>query len=160
MQGYTIRRAQESDTEDILKLLVQVDMVHHKGRPDIFKGPATKYTARELKALYQDDSRPIFVSIDKDGHVAGYAFCIFQETEDNNNMVGHKTLYIDDLCVDENVRGCHIGSSLYKYVKDFAKKGGCYNLTLNVWECNPTAKIFYEHMGLLPQKTYMEAVLA
>ena len=56
-----IRRAQEKDTKDILNLLIQVDMVHHNGRPDLFKGPATKYTAEQLCSMYSDDSRPIFV---------------------------------------------------------------------------------------------------
>ena len=38
----TVRKATEKDILKLLDLLVQVDMVHHNGRPDIFKGPATK----------------------------------------------------------------------------------------------------------------------
>ena len=64
-----------------------------------------------------------------------------------------KTLYIDDLCVDENKRGQHLGSKLYNYVKDYAKENNYYNLTLNVWELNEPAMKFYQKMGLLPQKT-------
>ena len=37
-----IRYAEERDIDDILRLLVQVNMVHHTIRPDLFKGPATK----------------------------------------------------------------------------------------------------------------------
>nr|MCR4790816.1 GNAT family N-acetyltransferase [Treponemataceae bacterium] len=67
--------------------------------------------------------------------------------------------YIDDLCVDENIRGQHIGKSLYDYVLQFAKEEGCYNLTLNVWTLNPNAMKFYEKCGLLPQKIGMEKIL-
>ena len=67
-------------------------------------------------------------------------------------------LYIDDLCVDENSRGQHIGKQLYEYSKDFAQKSGCYNLTLNVWSCNASAMKFYESCGLKPQKVHMETI--
>lgn len=43
-----VRRAEAKDIPGILDLLIQVDMVHHLGRPDLFKGPATKYNAAEL----------------------------------------------------------------------------------------------------------------
>lgn len=82
-----VRRAEIKDIPRILELLVQVDMVHHNGRPDIFKGPATKYNAKELEQI------------------------------------------------------------------------GFYNVTLNVWSCNPGAIKFYEAMGLVPQKIGMELVL-
>ena len=153
-----IRRACEKDTDKILDLLVQVDMVHHNGRPDIFKGPATKYTADELAKMYTDDERPIFV-YEKDGSVLGYAFCIFKQLKNDNVLTDIKTLYIDDLCVDEKSRGMHVGKSLYEYVLDFAKKSGCYNVTLNVWSLNKSAMAFYEKCGLVPQKVCMEKIL-
>ena len=56
-----------------------------------------------------------------------------------------KTLYIDDLCVDENCRGSGVGKRIFEFVKDYAKKSGCYNLTLNVWECNPGARAFMKN---------------
>ena len=89
----------------------------------------------------------------------GYAFCVFIQHLDNNILTDIKTLYIDDLCVDENRRGQHIGKQLYDYVMKFAKDSGCYNVTLNVWECNPGAKKFYEFCGLVPQKIGMECIL-
>lgn len=153
-----IRRAREEDTADILELLVQVCMVHHNGRPDLFKGPATKYTADQLRAMYGDDTRPIFVGI-HDGRVAGYAFCVFQRHERDNVLTDITTLYIDDICVHERVRGRHVGERLYRHVRAFAKAAGCHNVTLNVWTCNPGAMAFYERCGLTPQKIGMEDIL-
>lgn len=71
----------------------------------------------------------------------------------------YKTLYIDDLCVDETLRGQHIGKTLYNFVVGFAKESGCYNLTLNVWSCNQSAMRFYEKCGLKPQKVGLELIL-
>ncbi|MDE7477306.1 MAG: GNAT family N-acetyltransferase [Lachnospiraceae bacterium] len=154
-----IRRAQEKDMGGINSLLCQVLMVHHKGRPDLFKGDTKKYTDEELRALIHDDTRPIFVGVDAQENVLGYAFCVFQQHIDNNILTDIKTLYIDDLCVDENRRGQHIGKTLYEYVLNFAKSQECYNVTLNVWACNESAQRFYESCGLVPQKIGMETLI-
>ena len=70
-----------------------------------------------------------------------------------------RTLYIDDLCVDETKRGMHIGTDLLAYVKSFAKAQGCYNVTLNVWALNTEAYRFYEKAGMHIQKFSMETIL-
>ena len=153
-----IRRACVKDIEAILRLLVQVNMVHHEGRPDLFNGPATKYTSEELEELLKDDSRPVFVYEDGNG-VEGYCFCIHQQHLNDNILTDIKTLYIDDLCVDENVRGKHIGAALLDHVTGYAREQGCYNITLNVWELNQGAKQFYLNHGLGVQKTGLEMIL-
>ncbi len=154
-----VRRAEAKDIPGILDLLIQVDMVHHLGRPDLFKGPATKYNASELEDIIRDNKTPVFVCVDDNGFVAGHAFCIEKQELNNSVLTDIKTLYIDDICVDENHHGQHIGTMLYEHVKEYAKAGGFYNITLNVWECNPGARSFYESLGFKPQKTGMETVL-
>ena len=153
-----IRRAEEKDIPKIEDLLAQVCLVHHKGRPDIFK-VGTKYSEQELKALIKDEGRPILVCTDENDEVMGYCFCIYQRHENNSVLTDIKTLYIDDLCVDEGLRGKHVGKSLYEAALKLARDSGCYNLTLNVWSCNPSAMKFYEAQGLVPQKVAMEVIL-
>ena len=143
----------------INNLLLQVLMVHHNGRPDLFKANVKKYTDEELAVIIADDSKPIFVAVDEEEEVLGYAFCVFQQYINNNILTDIKTLYIDDLCVDQKKRGMHIGKQLYEHVIDFAKEQGCYNVTLNVWSCNESAMKFYESCGLVPQKVGMEKIL-
>lgn len=154
-----IRRAKEQDMDGINKLLLQVCLVHHKGRPDLFKYGAKKYTDEQLKTIIHDDNRPILTAVDENENVLGYAFCVFQQHIGDNILTDIKTLYIDDLCVDETLRGQHIGSQLYKAVLDYAKKHDCYNVTLNVWSCNESAMKFYQACGLKPQKVGMETIL-
>lgn len=154
-----IRRAQRSDLEGLNRLLRQVLMVHHNGRPDIFKADAKKYTDDELFEIIEDEKRPVFAAFDDNGTMLGYAFCVFNQELNSNILTPIKTLYIDDLCVDEQERGKHVGTELYRYVLDYARANGCYNVTLNVWSCNPAAMKFYEHCGLKPQKVGMETIL-
>lgn len=145
--------------EGINELLLQVCLVHHKGRPDLFKYGAKKYTDKELAAIIEDDKTPILVAVDENDRVLGYAFCIFQQHINNNILTDIKTLYIDDLCVDEKIRGQHIGRQLYDAVIAFAREHKCYNVTLNVWSLNENAMKFYESCGLKPQKIGMETIL-
>lgn len=153
-----IRRAEIHDIPDIDRLLLQVLTVHHNGRPDLFKADTRKYTDSELENIITDDNRPIFVAETERG-VVGYAFCIFKQYPNDNILTDIKTLYIDDICVDETERGTGVGRRLYEHVVSFAEKSGCYNLTLNVWSCNESAIGFYEKCGLVPQKIGMEKIL-
>ena len=136
----------------------QVCLVHHNGRPDIFK-VGRKYSDEQLRALLTDPTRPILVAVDEEDAVQGYCFCIFQQHGESTALTDIKTLYIDDLCVDEMLRGKHIGRTLYDAAVALARENGCYNVTLNVWSCNPTALRFYESLGMTPQKIGMEQIL-
>ena len=152
-----IRKATPNDIKRIIELLHQVNMVHHVIRPDLFKPHTTKYNEQELETMLNDDSKPIFVN--DDGEVQGYAFCQITEVKGDQLLEDVKTLYIDDICVDENARGKHIGKALYEYVHDYARSIGCHHITLNVWEGNDAAINFYRNMGMQVQKTTMETIL-
>ena len=158
MNDLNIRRATDKDIPVIDKLLYEVHKVHSDARPDIFKAGAKKYTDGQLEKIISDDKTPVFVA-ERDGEVVGYAFCIHRQFVNDNNMTDIKTLYIDDLCVDEAARGGHIGKRLYEYVLEFAKQNGYYNVTLNVWADNVNAVKFYEKIGLRIQKIGMEKIL-
>ena len=151
-----IRKAKKEDIKRIIELLHQVDMVHHVLRPDLFKPNTTKYNEQELEAMLSDDCKPIFVF--DDGMVLGYAFCQISEVRNDQLLEDIKTLYIDDICVDEKARGKHVGKALYEYVRDYAKSIDCNHITMNVWEGNEPALHFYRSMGMQVQKTTMEIV--
>lgn len=154
-----IRRAQDKDIPRMLTLLEQVCRVHAKGRPDLFVEGGTKYNEEQLRAVLADEKTPVFAFCDEKDTMLGYAFCMIKEPTPDSATTNIRSLYIDDICVDENARGQHIGTELYRAVKTYAKEIGCYNITLNVWEKNPTARAFYEAMGMSVQKTCMECII-
>ena len=153
----TIRFATCADISGILQLLYQVGDVHHDIRPDIFRSNAQKYDEIALAELLRDPQRPIFIA--EEGKVLGYCFCQMKTYYRDSVICDHTTCYIDDLCVHEDCRGKRVGTSLYQAVCRYAKSRGCYNITLNVWSCNPSAMAFYEKLGLKPQKVGMEQLL-
>ena len=152
-----IRKAANKDITAILNLLQQVNLIHHNGRPHLFN-VGTKYTKEQLENIICDNDRPILVA-DDNGVIKGYAFCIYQTHENETILTDIKTLYLDDLCVDEKYRGEHIGKKLYDAVLKLAKENGCYNMTLNAWCFNQRAVGFYEKCGMQPLKIYMEKVI-
>ena len=155
----TVRFATEQDIPAIMSLLVQVNRVHFEGRPDLFL-PATKYTEEEFCAILHNEQTPVFVCTDEHGgRVLGHGFCVLQRPENTRLLHDHLTLYIDDICVDASARGQHVGKAIYEHSLAFAREKGCYNVTLNVWSCNPGAMQFYQKLGLVPYKVGMEKIL-
>lgn len=153
-----IRFAQAKDIPGILSLLRQVGEVHHQGRPDIFRDGAQKYGASQILSMLDSSGTPIFVAVEDD-KVLGYGFCMFKQYKNDPVIADHSEIYIDDLCVDENFRGQHIGRAIYNEILRYARMRRCYNVTLNVWSCNPSAMKFYKSLGLKPQKVGMEVLL-
>lgn len=92
----TIRKAENKDTAKVLDLLHQVLEVHADIRPDLFISGTTKYTDEELHAIFADDATPVYVAVNDNDEVLGYAFCVLEEPVPSNNLHPHRTLYIDD----------------------------------------------------------------
>ncbi len=175
-----IRKATHNDIPRILDLLSQVNDVHAEGRHDFFIKGKRKYNEEDLLKIINDDTTPVFVYVgtrlvtsesgtrqatSESGmrqatSVQGYAFCVIQDLSQCDNLRPDKSLYIDDICVDENYRRHGVGKKLYEHVLQFAKEEKCFNITLNVWAKNPSAQAFYESMGMTVQKVCMEQIIS
>ena len=125
-----IRLAEEKDIDSVIKLLTQVLNIHAKIRPDIFIGGTTKYTKEELMEIFNDANRPVYVAVDENDSVMGYAFCIKKKQPFSTNMVPFDSLFIDDLCVDQNIRGKHIGRRFLSMLRKKQRKWAVMKLHL------------------------------
>ncbi|MGX8699184.1 MAG: N-acetyltransferase family protein [bacterium] len=153
-----IRRAEFGDIPELLRLLEQVNEVHHLARPDLFRHASRKYTPEALSALLRDPEKPILCAAEGAG-LLGYAFCALQTHKGEPNFYELRVLYLDDLCVDECARRKGVASALFAAVEALAREAGCYELTLNVWEGNEAAQAFYRSRNLRVQKTTLELIL-
>ncbi len=152
-----IRRAKEEDIADIMRLLGQILNLHAKLRPDIFVPNMSKFREEDVIRKISDDDKPIFVA-ELDGRVVGYAFTeIKVYSEDFHQKI--REMKVDDLCVDENMRGKRIGEEMFAFLKEEAKRLGCYGIWLNVWEGNEAAKNFYKKQGMKIKSYQMEWIL-
>ncbi len=149
------RRAVAGDSETVSRLLSQVLEVHVKIRPDVFVPGSIKYKPEDFAAMFADDNAPVYVA-EEDGEVLGYAFCRIRVRESGGHMIPGRSLFIDDLCVDEKSRGLGVGEAIFAFVRDEARRLGCSDITLMVWEGNDPAVSFYRKMGMTPRETVME----
>ena len=152
-----IRLATTNDIPRLLELLHQVNMVHYERRPDIFKPHTTKYNDEQVQDLLTQPDKAIFVY--EDESVQGYAFVQMEDVHDDILLQDMRTLYIDDICVDEQAQGKHVGKQLFDHVRAYAEKLGCGAITLNVWEGNDAAMAFYRKLGMSVRKTCMEMMI-
>ena len=151
-----VRRGKAKDIPRILELLRQVNNVHAEGRPDLFIPDKTKYTEEELEGILCDPTTPVFVGVDDSDEVLGYAFCCAKRVIGQNNLVDNLELYIDDICLDESLRGQGLARIIYDEVIHYARVNAFDRVTLHVWECNPSAIRFYEKCGMKPYFHAME----
>ncbi len=152
-----IRQATISDIPGLLNLLFEADAVHSRLRPDLFKSDTSKYSEQELTAILSDKNKVVFVY--EDNGILGHVFCQIIESKNDRLLQDRKTLYIDDLCVEKQMRGKHIGRQLFDFVRNYAISICCDAITLNVWEGNSSAMAFYKNMGMQVQKIGMEMQL-
>ena len=155
----SIRRAEEKNVDRIVELLKVIAKEHHKGRPDLFATGRKKYSHRELRGILEEPDRVVFVAVDENDYVVGYLFSYIIDQKRNSLFNDIKTLYIDDLCVDESCRGMGIGKRLFAHSIEFGKAYGCYNIELNVWSFNEKAIEFYKKLGMDTQCYKMEYII-
>lgn len=152
-----IRKATLEDWETVRKLLAQIAQLHHEGRPDLFKSGASKYKLDEYREILGNENKPVFVAVGAEtGEVVGHVFCEMEDHAGHPVFTPFKTLHIDDLCVDEALRGQGIGRRLFEYVKNYAERENCRSISLDVWQFNENSVKFYESMGMTTQKRRME----
>lgn len=153
-----VRKAEKKDIPGILNLLDQVNFVHHKLRPDLFTR-CTKYNKTELEELLNNSSKPVFVCVDQEDNVLGHGFCILEDYSNVELRANKYSLYIDDICVDENSRRKGVAEMIYRHIYEYGKSIGCINIYLHVWEGNVAASEFYAKMGMKPMFTALETIL-
>lgn len=154
-----VRIAEKGDIPRIIDLLKQIKVIHHDGRPDIFSDDESKFNSADVENMLADEKRRIFVSVDENNFVNGYVFCQHREIEGKGHFKKHKTLWIEDFCVDESARNKGVGKLLYKTAEKYAVETHCDDMTLNVWAFNDGAKSFYEANGMSVQRMVMEKKL-
>lgn len=157
MESMTIRRAQETDLPALNRLLYQVHKVHSDLRPDLFREGAKKYTDEELRKVLADEHTPVFVA-EQDGQILGHAFCV-EKIPSSDSLMPCRTLFLDDLCVDEAARGKQVGRRLCAFVEDYARQRGFDRVTLHVWAGNDGALRLYESLGFSVEQYSMEKCL-
>ncbi|MFA5561653.1 MAG: GNAT family N-acetyltransferase [Eubacteriales bacterium] len=153
-----IRDAVAADAPRLLRMLAKIAELHRQGRPDLFREGSRKYDREELLSILSAPDKRIFVA-DEGGEATGYLFCMLRTVSGHPLLHDERTLYIDDLFVEEAYRGQQMARALMDSAGAFARANGCRRMELNVWAMPGSALPFYEKYGMREMRRTMEMIL-
>lgn len=143
-----IRDAQEGDIQAIIKLRKQIDDLHAQLMPDLFSS-TYMYSEEDVRAYFRAEKSRVIVVEDPDTtQVAAYAVLNTERLEARSIFKSKSTIYVNDLCVRDDVRGKGIGRALMEYIIMYAKESNVDTVELHVFASNEPAVRLYESMGL------------
>ena len=153
-----IRFAKETELEEINKLRKQVNDLHVKGKPEIFKAGFSEELKNYVYDVFYNERNKIVVC-DCDGIIAGYAILNHISKPESPFSYARDFLDIDEFCVDVHYRRQGIATQMIQYIQDYAKNEDFTRIELNMWEFNQEALAFYESIGFTTYRRYMEMKL-
>lgn len=150
-----IRDMTVKDFEGVNELMKEVHAIHVENRPDLYidlEEPCSK------KQFEEDVNNENIISIlaEEENQILGICFVSFRE---KTCMVEKRTAYMDDLCVGNKYRKQGIGTKLFYYAQEQAKRMGAERLDLMVWGFNEAAYHFYDKLDMNVQRYIMEKIL-
>jgi len=151
-----IRKAENSDIELIIPIMLEISKLHEEGRPDIFKEKTRIDAEKELKDKVNSGISHILVCNINEATICGILIYRVKYIENHNNLKDTKILWIEEVGVNEKYRRQGIGSRLIKEVRNIARKEGCSRVELNCWCFNENAIKFYKKIGMKEQRINME----
>ena len=144
--------ARHCDRSEVNRLARQIHQMHMDWRPDIYRMPEELFPEEWFAELIAN--RELYVA-KVGGRVAGYAqTCI--RVHDLPELVKRKVFYLNQLCVDEELRGHGIGTQMMEELRILAKAFGCTDMQLNVYPQNDAAVSFYQKCGFMIQNINMQ----
>ena len=149
-----IRNAQIDDVNMVSELMLQVAKIHSSARRDIFKEKNIEEIKNEVNNRMNNKENILIA--EENNSIFGVIIYKIKEVREHINLKDRTVLWIDELVVDENIRGKGIGRSLFWEVNKIAKENNCTAVELNCWNFNRQAIKFYEKCGMNTQRLIME----
>jgi GNAT superfamily N-acetyltransferase len=137
MIDLAIRRAAEADLPALLRLYAQLGM----NDGEVL---AVEAAAEIMRRMTSYPEYAVYVAAASDGAIVGtFALLVM----DNLAHRGAPSAIVEDVCVDEQLRGRGIGRAMMNFAMEFAGKRGCYKLTLSSSGAREGAHAFYRSLG-------------
>lgn len=144
-----IRKADKNDIDkNLLKLYIDGFYMHYNQRKDIFDNKETEDLKNNLIDMLENPNEVLFV-IEKNGNIIGYAAV---QIKDKTT----KSIWIDEIIIDNNYRNTGYGKHLIDEILKFAKENKCQRIELNCWSFNDGALKFYDKLGFNQQRVILE----
>ncbi len=143
----TFRDAVPEDYEQISEIFSEMDLLHAKALPQVFKKPKTPLRSRRHIAEILSDPTSTIIIAESGEKILGLVQVMVRDAP--AFPVFHRRRYgwIETFAVREAFRRRGVGRKLMRRALDWAKAGGAETCELNVWEFNRDAIEFYNKLG-------------
>lgn len=150
-----VRLATKEDIKRVNELRKQVNDVHCEGRPDMFQPGFAKEIQNLAYEMIESEDRDILVAV-RDGVICGFACVGYVVRPVSPYMKERKFYHVDEFGVDQAYRRQGVATELFEFIKQEAKQKGFERIELDVWGFNEDAIKFYESVGFLTMRKYLE----
>ena len=150
-----VRFAEEKDLERVNELRAQVNDVHVKGRPDIFKSGFCQELKDAVYEMFSGENKNIIVA-QRDGVICGMVCVEYITKPESPYSLERKFYHIVEVAVDEAFRRQGVAREMFEFIKKDAKERGLTRIELDVWGFNESAGEFYESVGFKTFRRFME----
>ena len=142
-----IRQATPQDYEALSILIEQVDVLHRRQLPHIFrKGDDPAKQQDYIMGLLTTENVGVFVA-EQNHSLTGFVVVLVRMTPDIPILVPRCYALIENIGVDKSHQKQGIGKALMARAQQFASAKGASSLELTVYEFNQDARAFYEALG-------------
>ena len=143
-----IRQATSADALCLSSLSIDVQSLHAKHHPTIFKLPQSEdFAVSFFEEMLADPAVRIFIA-EEDGSAVGCLFCKLIERPENPFTFAMRSLHIDQISVRPAAQGMGVGKALMKQAEMLAREWDVKRIQLDSWDFNTSAHGFFEHLGL------------
>jgi ribosomal protein S18 acetylase RimI-like enzyme len=146
-----IREYQPTDIQQVIKFMEELQDylvgVDHKKRTRRLPGYGESYTHRLLKKIEENEGI-IYLAQHGDTAIGLIAAILYKQTEEDLlEIVPTRDGRIQELVVDPEYRGRHVGLMLMKKAEEYLRKRGCEISRVEVFGPNVKARNFYRKLG-------------
>lgn len=154
-----VRLAALDDAEVIGRQTSNVQQLHNKALPYIFKPPSADLLPPQKLAALVADPNCIVAVAELDGKVVGHIYGAVVNRAENEFNRAESYLYIYQISVDADGRRRGVGTALITFIRDCALALGLTTVQVDHWAFNGRARAFFEACGFSPIKVMMRQAL-
>lgn len=151
-----IRKALESDINQILVLADKLTLLHESERQEFIKrDKPTKKTYDEFKNYIEDEN--VLLLVTDSNPIVGFSISFLENFPDD--MITIPRIYTQAIYVDSQYIGQKIGTSFMEKIEKWGKEKNVKVFQIDVWNFNKSAYSFYKRNGFEELMIKMEKVI-
>ena len=150
-----IRFATINDIEQVNTIRREVNDLHVKHRPDLFK-PGFPSKIRDYVNCYLNSDNKFLIVCEQNNLICSYAMVDLIVKPETPYMFERKHLEINEIGTLKTENGKGYGKQIIQRVKELANELNIHRIELNMWYFNKDALKFYEKNGFDTYRLYLE----